>query len=90
MNSKVYTKIFEIREERSQLHGDAKSNFEMIAGMWSAYTGAEISTKDVGFMMSMLKAARFKSGEKNNLDNFVDGANYIAIAGDIEDDDVFK
>lgn len=90
MNSKVYSEIFKIREGRSQMHGAAKANFEMIASLWSAYTGAGISAKDVGFMMSMLKAARFKGGDKNNLDNFVDGANYIALAGDIEEESVFK
>jgi len=58
--------------------------------MWSAYTGANIDAKDVGFMMAMLKASRYKGGDKNNLDNFVDGANYIALAGDFEEDDMFK
>jgi hypothetical protein len=38
----------------------------------------------------MLKASRYKGGDKNNLDNFVDGANYIALAGDFEEDDMFK
>lgn len=90
MDSKVYNEIFRIREGRKQMHGAAKANFEMIARMWSAYTGAEITAKDVGFMMAMLKASRYKGGDKNNLDNFVDGANYIALAGDMEEEDVFK
>ncbi len=81
--SKVYSEIKKIRDSRSQMHGAAEANFEMISKIWSAYTGADISPADVGFMMSMLKACRHKGGDKNNLDNFVDGANYIAIAGDI-------
>lgn len=81
--SKVYSEIIKIRKNRSLIHGCAKINFEMIAKLWSSYTGAEIKAKDVGFMMAMLKAARYRNGEKNNLDNFVDAANYIAIAGDL-------
>ena len=81
--SRVYTEIAKIRDNRKQMHGAAKANFEMIAKLWSAYTGANISPVDVGFMMSMLKASRHKGGDKYNLDNFVDGANYIALAGDI-------
>lgn len=88
--SKVYCEIAKIREGRQQMHGAAKANFEMIAKIWSAYTGASIDAKDVGFMMSMLKASRYKGGDKNNLDNFVDGANYIALAGDFEDDNMFE
>lgn len=87
--SKVYSEIAKIREGRRQMHGAAKANFEMIAKIWSAYTGASIDAKDVGFMMAMLKASRYKGGDKNNLDNFVDGANYIALAGDFEDDNMF-
>ena len=81
-NSKVYSEIAKIQQNRSQMHGAAQSNFKMIAKLWSAYTGATIDAKDVGFMMAMLKAARHKGGDKNNLDNFVDAANYIALAGD--------
>lgn len=88
--SKVYSEIAKIREGRRQMHGAAKANFEMIAKIWSAYTGASIDAKDVGFMMAMLKASRYKGGDKNNLDNFVDGANYIALAGDFEDDNMFE
>lgn len=88
-DSKVYSEIAKIRAGRQQMHGAAKANFEMIAQIWSAYTGASIDAKDVGFMMAMLKASRYKGGDKKNLDNFVDGANYIALAGDFEDDNMF-
>lgn len=89
-SSRVFSEINKIRLSREQLHGVAKANFEMIAKLWSAYTGAIISAEDVGFMMAMLKASRYKGGDKSNIDNFVDGANYIALAGDFEDDDMFK
>ena len=36
-------------------------------------------------MMAMLKAARHKNGDNDNIDNFVDGANYIALAGEMLD-----
>lgn len=86
-DSKVYTEIAKIREGRKVSHGEAKANFTMIANLWSSYVGATITAKDVGFMMAMLKASRYKGGDKDNLDNFVDGANYIALAGDMEEDD---
>ena len=87
--SKVYNEIGKIRNGRKQMHGAARANFQMIADMWSAYTGAEITIEDVGFMMAMLKAARHKGGDKKNLDNFVDGANYIALAGDLQEEEIF-
>jgi hypothetical protein len=81
--SRVYSEIAKIRNGRKQLYGAAESNFQMVADMWSAYTGAKITREDIGFMMAMLKACRYKGGDKNNIDNFVDGANYIALAGDM-------
>jgi len=85
-DSKVYTEISKIRDQRKQLDGAVKANFKMIASLWSAYTGSELNEQDVGFMMAMLKAARHRGGDKNNLDNFVDGANYIALSGDLIND----
>jgi hypothetical protein len=86
-DNKIYQEIKKICVERQQLHGAAKKNFSMIASLWSVYTETEITPKDVGIMMAMLKFARYKGGDKNNLDNFVDATHYTAIAGNLENDE---
>lgn len=67
--------------EREQDYGSPENNFEMIARLWTVYTGHTFTQKDVAMMMALLKAARIKSGEK--ADSFVDLAGYAACAGEI-------
>lgn len=67
--------------EREQDYGSPENNFEMIAQLWTVYTGHTFTQKDVAMMMALLKAARIKSGEK--ADSFVDLAGYAACAGEI-------
>ncbi len=67
--------------EREQDYGSPENNFEMIAQLWTVYTGHTFTRKDVAMMMALLKAARIKSGEK--ADSFVDLAGYAACAGEI-------
>ena len=88
-SSKVFEEIGKIRQNRPALHGSARDNFKKIAALWSAYLDTEVTIQDVGFMMSMLKAARHKNGDKNNMDNFFDGSNYIALAGEDMWDSLF-
>lgn len=84
-SSKIFEEIGKIRQNRPALHGSARDNFKKIAALWSAYLDTEVTIQDVGFMMAMLKAARHKNGDKNNMDNFFDGTNYIALAGEMLD-----
>ena len=81
-SSKIFEEIAKIRQNRPALHGSARDNLKKIAALWSAYLDTEVTIQDVGFMMAMLKAARHKNGDKNNMDNFFDGTNYIALAGE--------
>ena len=67
--------------EREQDYGTPENNVEMIAQLWTVYTGHTFTQKDVAMMMALLKAARIKSGEK--ADSFVDLAGYAACAGEI-------
>ena len=67
--------------EREQDYGSPENNFEMIAQLWTVYTGHTFTQKDVAMMMALLKAARIKSGEK--ADSFVDLAGYADCAGEI-------
>jgi hypothetical protein len=72
--------------DRAQTHGDMADNFARIADLWSAYLGRRLDTGlsavDVGNMMALLKIARTLSGQVN-ADDFVDGAGYLACAGEI-------
>lgn len=72
--------------DRAQTHGDMAENFARIADLWSAYLGKRLETEltavDIGNMMALLKIARTQTGEVN-ADDFVDGAGYLACAGEI-------
>lgn len=67
--------------EREQDYGTPEDSFSLIADLWTAYTGFELSSKDVAMMMALLKIARIKKGDK--ADSFVDLAGYAACAGEI-------
>ena len=72
--------------ERQRTHGDKTKNHQNIADHWNAYlTGRldrPLSARDVALMMAELKIARTKFGE-HNLDDYLDGAGYMACAGEI-------
>lgn len=71
--------------DRQKTHGDKIRNHCNIASLWSAYLGREITARDVALMMTLLKVARTKTGS-HNADDYVDGIGYIAIAGEIAED----
>ena len=70
---------------REDSYGNKIKNHCNIASLWSAYLGKEITARDVSLMMVLLKVARTKMGPHSD-DHFVDGAGYMAIAGEISDD----
>ena len=53
----------------------------MIAALWTAYTGTDVTPKDVAMMMALLKIARAKAGSKP--DTYVDLAGYAACGAEI-------
>lgn len=71
-----------VTKDRAATHGDAKDNFSVIAGLWSAYAGVILGPADVAAMMALLKIARIKSNPAH-LDNWIDGAGYFACGGEI-------
>lgn len=71
--------------DRQKKHGDKIRNHCNIASMWSSYLGKEITARDVALMMALLKIARTKTGSHND-DDYVDGIGYMAIAGEISED----
>lgn len=70
--------------DREDTYGSPEDNFSLIAELWSNYTGAELSGKDVAMMMALLKIARIKTG-KYKADNYIDLAGYAACACEIGD-----
>ena len=83
--------------EREQDYGTPENNFETIGLLWGVYLRAAypelvkgagvnfITSKDVGVMMALLKAAHIATG--TSPDSFVDLAGYAACAGEITTED---
>lgn len=69
--------------DREQDYGSPENNFNIIARLWSAYSGYEFDAKDVAAMLALLKIARISSGHAKE-DNWVDLAGYAACGGEIE------
>lgn len=74
--------------DRAAQHGDKRDNFERIAHMWNAWLAIRhapdepLDAHDIGALMALMKLARTQSGS-HNVDDYVDGAGYIACAGEI-------
>ena len=66
---------------REEDYGRPEDNFAVIAALWTAYTGTEVTPKDVAMMMALLKIARAKAGSKP--DTYVDLAGYAACGAEI-------
>lgn len=76
--------------DRHEDHGDLLTNCQSIAAVWNGYLLARVvqnksrvlDAEDVAAMMELMKVARRLSG-RTNPDDYVDGAGYAAIAGEI-------
>ena len=66
---------------REEDYGRPEDNFAAIAALWTAYTGTDVTPKDVAMMMALLKIARAKAGSKP--DTYVDLAGYAACVAEI-------
>ena len=75
-----------ITKDRAATHGNAEDNFAAIAGGWDWWLSIRehgpLSAFDVAMMMTIFKTARAASN-KSHHDNFIDGAGYYALAGEI-------
>ena len=82
-----------VGQDRAQIHGDALLTHEHIAAFWRAYlsrkekvdgfgSSLHLSALDVANMLELFKLARSLNNPFNR-DNYVDGAGYAAIAGEI-------
>ena len=77
-----------VSDDRAKTHGDKIKNHENIARLWSSYLQNKtqlnivLSPEDVAQLMTLLKIARSQAGE-HNIDDYIDGVGYQAIAGEI-------
>ena len=78
-----------VGNSRQESHGDTFKNHEQIAEFWNIYLDdklkpvAAITADEVAMMMALVKVSRSKVG-KHNVDDYVDGAAYMAIAGELK------
>ena len=71
-----------VNVDRAAQHGDAESNFGVIASYWTAHLDVYISASDVAVMMTLMKLARIKANPAH-VDSWVDGCGYLACGGEI-------
>ena len=72
-----------INGERQGTYGNAEDSFSVIAQMWTAYLGRDLTSIDVANMMILMKVARNSSGVYKD-DNWIDICGYAALGGDIQ------
>lgn len=73
-----------VSKDRAEQHGDAESNFVLMAAYWNAHLGLRdyIKVDDVPVMLALLKVARLH-GDNKHIDNYVDVCGYMALGGEI-------
>ena len=68
--------------DRNDQNGDPYENHLRIAKIWSVILDAEIEPYQVALCMAGMKMARLAYNPQV-MDSFIDGAAYLAIAGEI-------
>lgn len=64
--------------DRESTYGEPSKNLNVIAGLWSTYTGTEITAPDVCNMMVLLKVARLKNTPGHD-DSMIDAIGYTLL-----------
>lgn len=72
--------------DRQNDYGSPRDNFGRIAQGWSVILGQDITLPQVALCMAWLKIARLVQ-TPNHKDSFVDGAAYMALAGELASDE---
>lgn len=67
--------------DREAIYGNSKDNMAHFAGLLTAYTGFLFTAEDAAVIMTLAKISRISVG-KYHQDNYIDGAAYLAIAGE--------
>lgn len=69
--------------DRNKNYGTPQKNHERIAAIWSVVLDTEVTPSQVALCMVGVKLARLVQTPDHE-DSFVDGAAYMAIAGELE------
>ena len=69
--------------DRAREYGTPVENFNRIATGWSVILEKDVSAEQVALCMAWLKIARLVNGPHE--DGFVDGAAYMALAGELSE-----
>lgn len=81
-----------ICHQRHNIHGSAENTFGLIADYWSTFLSQKLGTAifvtpaEVGIMMTLFKIARWQMNPDHQ-DNVLDGIGYLALAGELQDED---
>ena len=70
-----------IIQDRGMDYGHPSDNMQRTARLWSAYLAMPIEDYQVAGCLALVKLAR--SMETGKVDNYIDGAAYMAIAGQL-------
>lgn len=80
---KLLQEAADIIGERGQDYGSIEDNFANIANIANSMLGdSNLSAYDIAIILAAVKFARIKQSPWKR-DNFVDGINYLAFAGEI-------
>lgn len=74
-----------IIQDRGIDYGHPTDNMSRTASLWSAYLEVPIEPYQVAMCLALVKVAR--SMETGKVDNFIDGAAYFAISGQLRNDE---
>lgn len=68
-------------EDRGMDYGHPTDNMSRTASLWSAYLEMPVTDYQVAMCLALVKVAR--SMESSKVDNYIDGAAYFAISGQL-------
>ncbi len=74
-----------IIQDRGMDYGHPTDNMSRTARLWSAYLEMPIEDYQVAMCLALVKVAR--SMESGKVDNYIDGAAYVAISGQLRNEE---
>lgn len=71
-----------VTQDRNNTYGPPEDSFSVIASYWSTYLGVPLDGPQVGTLLALMKIARLQHNP-SHADSYVDGAGYLACAGEL-------